>query len=187
MGAADPDLGAMGAKLYPSIPGGRISFVVVLFDAASGALSAVIEAGRLSGLRTGAASGVSVKHLAPPDVRSIGIIGTGLQARARSSKRFARCDLRRGCGCSRAIRRTCGGSSPRCRQDWTSTWSRRPRPRPRCEGRKLIITATNRRRSGHRGRVDRIRRPCRRDGHQSPAASGAGQRRGGPRRPRLRR
>ena len=69
MGAADPELGAMGAKLYPSIPGGRISFVVVLFDAASGALSAVIEAGRLSGLRTGAASAVSVKHLAPPDVR----------------------------------------------------------------------------------------------------------------------
>ena len=83
MGAADPELGAMGAKLYPSIPGGRISFVVVLFDAASGALSAVIEAGRLSGLRTGAASAVSVKHLAPPDVQAIGLIGTGLQARTQ--------------------------------------------------------------------------------------------------------
>ena len=83
MGAADPELGAMGAKLYPSIPGGRISFVVILFDANSGALSAVIEAGRLSGLRTGAASGVSVRHLAPPDVRAIGIIGTGRQARTQ--------------------------------------------------------------------------------------------------------
>ncbi len=83
MGAADPDLGVMGAKLYPSVPGGRISFVVVLFDAASGALSAVIEAGRLSGLRTGAASGVSVKYLAPPEVEAIGIIGTGRQARTQ--------------------------------------------------------------------------------------------------------
>lgn len=83
MGAADPRLGAMGAKLYPTVPGGRISFVVVLFDAASGALSAVIEAGRLSGLRTGAASGVSVKHLAPPDVEAIGIIGSGRQARTQ--------------------------------------------------------------------------------------------------------
>ena len=83
MGAADPELGAMGAKLYPSIPGGRISFVVILFDANSGALSAVIEAGRLSGLRTGAASGVSVKYLAPPEVGSIGIIGTGRQARTQ--------------------------------------------------------------------------------------------------------
>ena len=83
MGAADPDLGVMGAKLYPSVPGGRISFVVVLFDAASGALSAVMEAGRLSGLRTGAASGVSVKYLAPPEVEAIGIIGTGRQARTQ--------------------------------------------------------------------------------------------------------
>lgn len=83
MGAADPGVGVMGAKLYPSVPGGRISFVVVLFDAASGALSAVIEAGRLSGLRTGAASGVSVKYLAQPEVDAIGIIGTGRQARTQ--------------------------------------------------------------------------------------------------------
>ena len=83
MGAADPELGAMGAKLYPSVPGGRISFVVLLFDAASGALSAVIEAGRLSGLRTGAATGVSVKYLAPAEVEVIGIIGTGRQARTQ--------------------------------------------------------------------------------------------------------
>ena len=83
MGAADPDLGAVGAKLYPTVPGGGISFVVVLFDAATGGLSAVIEAGRLSGLRTGAASGVSVKYLAPPEVHAIGIIGTGRQARTQ--------------------------------------------------------------------------------------------------------
>jgi len=83
MGAADPDLGVLGAKLYPTVPGGGISFVVLLFDAASGALSAVIEAGRLSGLRTGAASGVSVKYLAPPEVHAIGIIGTGRQARTQ--------------------------------------------------------------------------------------------------------
>ncbi|MDE2990874.1 MAG: ornithine cyclodeaminase family protein [Chloroflexota bacterium] len=83
MGAADPDLGVLGAKLYPTVPGGGISFVVVLFDAANGSLSAVIEAGRLSGLRTGAASGVSVKYLAPPEVQAIGIIGTGRQARTQ--------------------------------------------------------------------------------------------------------
>ena len=83
MGAADPDLGVLGAKLYPSVPGGGVSFVVVLFDAAGGTLSAVIEAGRLSGLRTGAASGVSVKYVAPPEVQAIGIIGTGRQARTQ--------------------------------------------------------------------------------------------------------
>jgi len=83
MGSADPELGALGAKLYPTVSGGRISFVVALFDAASGALSAVIEAGRLSGLRTGAASGVSVKYLVPPEVQTIGIIGSGRQARTQ--------------------------------------------------------------------------------------------------------
>ncbi len=83
MGAADPEFGAMGAKLYTSVPGGSVGFVVVLFAAADGALSAVIEAGRLSGLRTGAASGVSVKYLAKPDVETVGLIGSGRQARTQ--------------------------------------------------------------------------------------------------------
>lgn len=83
MGAADPEIGALGAKLYPTLPDGHATFVIIIFDATTGMLTAVIEAGRLSALRTGAASGVSVKHLARSDARTVGLIGTGQQARTQ--------------------------------------------------------------------------------------------------------
>ncbi len=83
MGAADQALGAAGAKVYTTFRGGGVRFVVLLFDVASGALRAVLEAGRLGELRTGAASGVSSKYLARPDSRVVGLIGSGRQARTQ--------------------------------------------------------------------------------------------------------
>ncbi|MDE2904159.1 MAG: ornithine cyclodeaminase family protein, partial [Chloroflexota bacterium] len=82
MGGADQELGAAGAKIYGSFGGGA-RFVVVLFDVATGLLRAVIEAGRLGELRTGAASGISCKYLARPDSRVVGLIGSGRQARTQ--------------------------------------------------------------------------------------------------------
>lgn len=83
MGAADQELGAAGAKIYSSFRGGSTRFLVVLFDVATGLLRAVIEAGRLGELRTGAASGVSSKYLARADSRIVGLIGSGRQARTQ--------------------------------------------------------------------------------------------------------
>ena len=83
MGAADQELGAAGAKIYSSFGGGSTRFVVVLFDVATGLLRAVLEAGRLGELRTGAASGVSSKYLARSDSRVVGLIGSGRQARTQ--------------------------------------------------------------------------------------------------------
>ena len=83
MGAADQELGAAGAKIYSSFSGGGTRFVVVLFDVVTGLLRAVIEAGRLGELRTGAASGISSKYLARPDSRAVGLIGSGRQARTQ--------------------------------------------------------------------------------------------------------
>ena len=83
MGAADAELGAAGAKMYTTFRGGRVSFVVTLFDVASGELRAVLEAGRLGELRTGAASGVSAKYLARPAADVIAIIGSGRQTRTQ--------------------------------------------------------------------------------------------------------
>lgn len=82
MGGADQELGAAGAKIYGSFGGGA-RFVMVLFDVATGALRAVIEAGRLGELRTGAASGISSKYLAKSDSRVVGLIGSGRQARTQ--------------------------------------------------------------------------------------------------------
>lgn len=82
MGGADEELGAAGAKIYGSFGGGA-RFVVVLFDVATGLLRAVIEAGRLGELRTGAASGISSKYLARSDSQVVGLIGSGRQARTQ--------------------------------------------------------------------------------------------------------
>jgi alanine dehydrogenase len=79
MSAADNGLAVAGIKTYAAGRAGA-SFVVVLFDAASQKLLAVIEADRLGQLRTGAASAVAAKYLACETARSLGVIGCGHQA-----------------------------------------------------------------------------------------------------------
>lgn len=82
MAAADAMTGYMGLKIYTSSREG-LRFLVTLFQAESGDLVAIIEANYLGQMRTGAASGVATRVLARNDARTIGIIGTGLQARTQ--------------------------------------------------------------------------------------------------------
>lgn len=79
MAAADSRERYMGLKIYSSSPQG-LRFLVPLFDAETGDLLALIEADYLGQIRTGAASGVATRLMARADARTIGIIGTGLQA-----------------------------------------------------------------------------------------------------------
>jgi alanine dehydrogenase len=79
MSALDNELHLAGVKSYASVPA-RTVFVVCLFDLERGELAAVIEADKLGQLRTGAASGVAAKHLAPEGATSLGVIGCGWQA-----------------------------------------------------------------------------------------------------------
>ena len=79
MAAADGTGGYMGMKIYTSSREG-LRFLVPLFQASTGELLALIEASYLGQMRTGAASGVATKLLARRDARTVGIIGTGLQA-----------------------------------------------------------------------------------------------------------
>ena len=82
MAAADLELGYAGAKVYAGFRDGA-RFVVLLFRADSPELVAVIEADKLGQLRTGAASGVAAKHLAPRGRRTLGVIGCGWQAESQ--------------------------------------------------------------------------------------------------------
>lgn len=82
MAAADSAGGYMGLKIYTVSPSG-VRFLVPLFDARSGELCALIEADYLGQVRTGAASGFATRVLARPGARTVGIIGTGLQARTQ--------------------------------------------------------------------------------------------------------
>lgn len=52
----------------------------VLFDPQDGRLLAVMEAGLMTAIRTGAAGGVATRYLAPPDAAVVTIFGSGAQA-----------------------------------------------------------------------------------------------------------
>jgi alanine dehydrogenase len=82
MAAGDGSSGYLGLKIYTSSREG-LRFLVPLFDAPSGDLVALLEADRLGQIRTGAASGVATRWMARADARTVGIIGTGLQARTQ--------------------------------------------------------------------------------------------------------
>jgi alanine dehydrogenase len=82
MGAADLELRRAGVKTYVGFAEG-VRFVFALFAADTPDLLALIEADRLGQLRTGAASAVAARHLAKPDARTVGLIGTGWQAESQ--------------------------------------------------------------------------------------------------------
>lgn len=80
--AAAKTMNAIGLKAYTT---GRFGakFHVYLFDPKHGDLSAIIEADHLGAVRTGAASGVATQLLARPDAATVGLFGTGKQARTQ--------------------------------------------------------------------------------------------------------
>lgn len=82
MMASDGEWGVFGFKTY-TFAGGVYNFFVFLSDSRTGALLAIIEANRMGQLRTGAATGIATKFMAPPEASSVGVIGSGFQARTQ--------------------------------------------------------------------------------------------------------
>jgi len=82
MSAGIPALNLTGLKAYTTTRHGA-RFAVLLFQADTGELLATIEADRLGQMRTGAASGVATKYMAREDAATVGVIGTGWQARSQ--------------------------------------------------------------------------------------------------------
>src|SRR5262249_15858854 len=56
------------------------SNTVTLYHGRTGQIQAIIDMGYLSSLRTGAATGVAAKYLAPSNTRTLGVVGPGWQA-----------------------------------------------------------------------------------------------------------
>ena len=81
MFASWPGGGVSGLKAY-TVAGGKARFLVVLYDL-DGAPLALIEADRLGAFRTGAATGVAARRLAPPGPKTVAVIGAGWQARTQ--------------------------------------------------------------------------------------------------------
>ena len=73
----------MGLKAYGVTHGNPVRFYVQLFSTDTGELLALLEAGDLGQVRTGAASGVATKYMAREDSATVGVIGSGYQARTQ--------------------------------------------------------------------------------------------------------
>jgi len=71
----------VGYKAYTVGPDG-VRFLVSLYGS-RGELLAIIEANHLGQIRTGAASGLATKILARENAQTLGVIGTGFQARTQ--------------------------------------------------------------------------------------------------------
>jgi ornithine cyclodeaminase len=73
---------ACGFYRNPQIGLPMASGLVMVFDANNGQpVGLLFDNSHLSNLRTGAAGGVAARHLAPEQVRRVGVIGAGIQAR----------------------------------------------------------------------------------------------------------
>lgn len=87
MVSALPRLGALGTKLVTVVDGNRrrglptIHASYLLTDPETGAPLALMEAGFLTAIRTGATSALAARYLARPDSRVIVCFGAGVQAR----------------------------------------------------------------------------------------------------------
>jgi len=85
MAAILPRYGFFGLKTLTGYPGRRLPgetyFAVLLFSCENGALRAIVAGNRLTGIRTGAATGVAAKYLSRNDAQVVGVIGAGVQGR----------------------------------------------------------------------------------------------------------
>ena len=76
-------LNYFGTKFYSTNPRHGAYFHFMLYDAATAQPVAFMEANHLGQIRTGAASGYATDLLAKPDADTVGIIGSGFQARTQ--------------------------------------------------------------------------------------------------------
>ncbi len=83
------DIDAVGMKWVGSFPANRerglprATALIILNDPITGVPVALLEGSVISAARTGAMTGLAAKYLARPDTSTIGIIGTGVQARTQ--------------------------------------------------------------------------------------------------------
>lgn len=81
-GAALPKQSVLGYKEFHLIPGSGVRYSIQLYDLHGGQLLAIMDGNDITAIRTGAAAGIAMKHLAPP-AGIVGIIGAGFEARSQ--------------------------------------------------------------------------------------------------------
>ncbi|MBL8958300.1 MAG: ornithine cyclodeaminase family protein [Gemmatimonadetes bacterium] len=78
-----PSIGAKVITVFPDNEGTPYEShigVVLYFESTNGRLLAIIDASSVTAIRTAAVSGLATRWLARPDARTLGILGSGVQA-----------------------------------------------------------------------------------------------------------
>jgi alanine dehydrogenase len=83
MAGMSESLGVTGLKTYATGSKGGGQMVVLLISLEDGQPFAFLTANALGQIRTGAASGVATRYMARGDATSVGMIGSGFQARSQ--------------------------------------------------------------------------------------------------------
>ena len=81
--AADSDAGYCAIKAYHNVNGAGARYVVLLYSLKDGALMAVLDGSLITDLRTGAASGVAARKVPLKGPVTVGLVGSGNQARTQ--------------------------------------------------------------------------------------------------------
>ncbi len=81
--AADYEAGYSATKTYQNVRGSGARFLVALYSLKDGELLALLDGRHITDMRTGAASGVIARKVVVPGPVTMGVIGSGHQARAQ--------------------------------------------------------------------------------------------------------
>lgn len=79
----DDHNGVMGCKIMNLHKERGLHYIIHLYDQATGAPLAMMDAAAITAIRTGAVSAVAVKKMVPHDTNELGLIGTGYEARGQ--------------------------------------------------------------------------------------------------------
>src|ERR1019366_8726921 len=98
--AADHAAGYCATKAYHLIEGVGMRYIVTLYRLQDGEPLALLDGRPITDLRTGAASGVAARHVPVAGPVSVGVIGSGNQARTQLESLAAVYDVKSAAVCS---------------------------------------------------------------------------------------
>jgi ornithine cyclodeaminase/alanine dehydrogenase-like protein (mu-crystallin family) len=79
----DDDWNVMGLKVMNLIKGVGLRYMILLFSGKTGELLAVMDAAKITQMRTGGATAVAAKYMSGKNIKRIGVIGSGFEARGQ--------------------------------------------------------------------------------------------------------
>lgn len=80
LASCPPQSQYMGAKIFGFGRSRTVSYLIALFEQSTGALAALVDGNLITAYRTAATSAVAFDRLAGPDVRTLAVLGSGLEA-----------------------------------------------------------------------------------------------------------